>query len=115
LQDPPKFTQIGGGAERIPSGNPGHRNISCAFQEGPDEFDILTFGVSTFERTAVYSTRNCTFQDYQKTGVFVAQKYFSIDRVFRNETLDATHLAEFHQVQTLDLCGSDKIHSSQSI
>jgi len=23
-------------------------------------------------------------------------KYFSIDRVFRNETLDATHLAEFH-------------------
>lgn len=26
-------------------------------------------------------------------------KYFSIDRVFRNETLDATHLAEFHQVE----------------
>ena len=26
------------------------------------------------------------------------QKYFSIDRVFRNEALDATHLAEFHQV-----------------
>ena len=25
--------------------------------------------------------------------------YFSIDRVFRNETLDATHLAEFHQVE----------------
>ena len=24
---------------------------------------------------------------------------FSIDRVFRNETLDATHLAEFHQVE----------------
>ena len=26
-------------------------------------------------------------------------KYFSIDRVFRNEALDATHLAEFHQVE----------------
>ncbi|KAI9333759.1 tRNA synthetases class II core domain (F)-domain-containing protein [Zopfochytrium polystomum] len=26
-------------------------------------------------------------------------KYFSIDRVFRNETTDATHLAEFHQVE----------------
>lgn len=26
-------------------------------------------------------------------------KYFSIDRVFRNESLDATHLAEFHQVE----------------
>ena len=28
---------------------------------------------------------------------FTPKKYFSIDRVFRNETLDATHLAEFHQ------------------
>ena len=26
-------------------------------------------------------------------------KCFSIDRVFRNETMDATHLAEFHQVE----------------
>ena len=26
-------------------------------------------------------------------------KLFSIDRVFRNESLDATHLAEFHQVE----------------
>ncbi|KAM3185733.1 hypothetical protein ACTXT7_005794 [Hymenolepis weldensis] len=30
---------------------------------------------------------------------FKPQRYFSIDRVFRNETLDATHLAEFHQVE----------------
>lgn len=30
---------------------------------------------------------------------FKAQKFFSIDRVFRNETLDATHLAEFHQIE----------------
>ncbi|XP_041091659.1 phenylalanine--tRNA ligase alpha subunit isoform X2 [Polyodon spathula] len=30
---------------------------------------------------------------------FSPVKYFSIDRVFRNETLDATHLAEFHQVE----------------
>lgn len=26
-------------------------------------------------------------------------KYFSIDKVFRNEAVDATHLAEFHQVE----------------
>lgn len=32
---------------------------------------------------------------------FRPTKYFSIDRVFRNETLDATHLAEFHQVEGL--------------
>nr|CAB3244774.1 phenylalanine--tRNA ligase alpha subunit [Phallusia mammillata] len=30
---------------------------------------------------------------------FKPVKYFSIDRVFRNETLDSTHLAEFHQVE----------------
>jgi phenylalanyl-tRNA synthetase alpha chain len=34
-------------------------------------------------------------------GPFEPKKYFSIDRVFRNETLDATHLAEFHQVEGL--------------
>lgn len=32
---------------------------------------------------------------------FKPVKLFSIDRVFRNETLDATHLAEFHQIEGL--------------
>jgi len=35
-------------------------------------------------------------QDSKASGVFKPMKWFSIDRVFRNETLDATHLAEFH-------------------
>lgn len=35
-------------------------------------------------------------QESKKSGEFKPMKYFSIDRVFRNETLDATHLAEFH-------------------
>eukprot|EP00884_Botryococcus_braunii_P017278 jgi/Botrbrau1/4233/Bobra.0044s0028.1 len=30
---------------------------------------------------------------------FRPAKYFSIDRVFRNEAIDRTHLAEFHQVE----------------
>ena len=30
---------------------------------------------------------------------FKPAKLFSVDRVFRNETLDATHLAEFHQIE----------------
>merc|ERR1712031_44516 len=38
-------------------------------------------------------------QEFVKTKKFVPKKCFSIDRVFRNETLDATHLAEFHQVE----------------
>ena len=32
---------------------------------------------------------------------FKPAKLFSIDRVFRNENLDATHLAEFHQFEGL--------------
>ena len=32
-------------------------------------------------------------------GGFKPAKMFSIDRVFRNEATDATHLAEFHQVE----------------
>lgn len=44
-------------------------------------------------------TLYCMGQDYVRTGVWTPKKWFSIDRVFRNETLDATHLAEFHQVE----------------
>lgn len=34
-------------------------------------------------------------------GEFRPMKLFSIDKVFRNESVDATHLAEFHQVEGL--------------
>jgi phenylalanyl-tRNA synthetase alpha chain len=36
-----------------------------------------------------------------RPGGFKPARYFSIDRVFRNETMDATHLCEFHQVEGL--------------
>jgi phenylalanyl-tRNA synthetase alpha chain len=39
--------------------------------------------------------------DMKETGHFTPKKYFSIDRVFRNEAMDATHLCEFHQVEGL--------------
>jgi phenylalanyl-tRNA synthetase alpha subunit len=38
-------------------------------------------------------------KDLAKEQPFRPRKFFSIDRVFRNETLDNTHLAEFHQVE----------------
>merc|ERR1719436_1350558 len=34
-----------------------------------------------------------------KDKEFKPRRCFSIDRVFRNETLDTTHLAEFHQIE----------------
>jgi len=49
---------------------------------------------------------------------FKPRKLFSIDRVFRNESLDATHLAEFHQVEGLiadyDLTLGDLIGTMQT-
>ena len=38
-------------------------------------------------------------QDFKNNNIFTPKKYFSIDRVFRNETLDNTHLCEFHQIE----------------
>ncbi|KAI3390134.1 hypothetical protein SNEBB_001807 [Seison nebaliae] len=38
-------------------------------------------------------------EELKSTGQFKPAKLFSIDKVFRNESLDATHLAEFHQVE----------------
>jgi len=40
-------------------------------------------------------------EEYKKTNVFTPLKCFSIDRVFRNENIDKTHLAEFHQIEGL--------------
>ena len=44
------------------------------------------------------SVEDGTSPSGEKRG-FRPAKLFSIDRVFRNETMDATHLAEFHQVE----------------
>ncbi len=38
-------------------------------------------------------------QEVKRSGTFRPAKYFSIDRVFRNEAIDRTHLAEFHQIE----------------
>ncbi|GMH17497.1 hypothetical protein Nepgr_019338 [Nepenthes gracilis] len=39
------------------------------------------------------------YSDAQKP--VAPKKYFSIDRIFRNEAVDRTHLAEFHQIEGL--------------
>jgi phenylalanyl-tRNA synthetase alpha chain len=40
-------------------------------------------------------------QEMKAGAPFTPKRYFSIDRVFRNEAMDATHLAEFHQIEGL--------------
>jgi len=50
-------------------------------------------------RTHTTAVSSRTLFKVAQTKPFVPRKYFSIDRVFRNESIDATHLAEFHQVE----------------
>lgn len=51
-----------------------------------------TTGFSTY-------TLHKLYEETHKTGVFRPGRYYSIDRVFRNEEMDRTHLCEFHQVE----------------
>lgn len=46
-----------------------------------------------------HTTAVSTYMLYKLAANPRPARYFSIDRVFRNETVDATHLAEFHQVE----------------
>ncbi|OIR58301.1 MAG: phenylalanyl-tRNA synthetase alpha subunit [Amphiamblys sp. WSBS2006] len=50
-------------------------------------------------RTHTTAVTSRTLHEHSKQSPFRPGRYFSIDRVFRNETLDATHLAEFFQVE----------------
>ncbi|KAF5344093.1 hypothetical protein D9758_008818 [Tetrapyrgos nigripes] len=51
------------------------------------------------EKEFTHGARPTTKHGDKKDDGFRPAKLFSIDRVFRNETMDATHLAEFHQVE----------------
>lgn len=74
------------------SGGYGSRGYGTVWERA--EADKLILRTHT---TAVSS--RMLFNLANQPGGFTPKRYFSIDRVFRNETLDATHLAEFHQVE----------------
>ncbi|KAJ1918444.1 Phenylalanyl-tRNA synthetase, beta subunit, cytoplasmic [Mycoemilia scoparia] len=50
-------------------------------------------------RTHTTAVSGLMLNRLSKVKPFRPAKYFSIDRVYRNEAVDATHLAEFHQVE----------------
>jgi len=50
-------------------------------------------------RTHTTASSSRTLYQLAQIKPFKPSKYFSIDRVFRNEAINATHLAEFHQVE----------------
>ena len=75
----------------------GYGSIGWQYKWNPDEAEKNILRTHT---TAVSSRMlHLLAEEYKKTGVYTKKKYFSIDRVFRNETLDNTHLCEFHQIE----------------
>ena len=76
----------------------GHGSIGYRYEWKEEE------GMKNILRT--HTTAVSTWHLYKlaseaKNNSFQPAKYFSIDKVFRNESLDATHLAEFHQIEGL--------------
>ncbi|KAF5388450.1 hypothetical protein D9615_000530 [Tricholomella constricta] len=61
----------------------------CRGEKVVGDADEFAHGVSTTDDA----------EGKEQDDGFRPAKLFSIDRVFRNETMDATHLAEFHQVE----------------
>ncbi|GMI30961.1 hypothetical protein TrCOL_g6226 [Triparma columacea] len=73
------------------SGSIGYR---YNFKAGDARKNLLRTHTTAVSSQMLYKLAN-------QEGGFQPKKYFSIDRVFRNESMDATHLCEFHQVEGL--------------
>ena len=73
------------------SGSIGYR---CVFKREEATKNLLRTHTTAVSSQMLHKLAN-------QPGGFKPAKYFSIDRVFRNESMDATHLCEFHQVEGL--------------
>lgn len=77
----------------------GHGSIGYRYDFKREEAfkNLLRTHTTAISSSMLYRLAN----DFKATGVFTPKKYFSVDRVFRNESMDQTHLCEFHQVEGL--------------
>ena len=77
--------------EKGGSGSIGYRTV---FERKEAMKNLLRTHTTAVSSQMLYKLAN-------QPGGFTPARYFSIDRVFRNESMDATHLCEFHQVEGL--------------
>lgn len=73
------------------TGGFGSIGYGCVFKKEEAMKNLLRTHTTAISAQMLYKLAN-------QEGGFKPKKYFSIDRVFRNEAMDATHLCEFHQV-----------------
>jgi phenylalanyl-tRNA synthetase alpha chain len=76
------------------TGGFGSIGYGCVFKKEEAMKNLLRTHTTAISAQMLYKLAN-------QEGGFKPKKYFSIDRVFRNEAMDATHLCEFHQVREL--------------
>lgn len=74
------------------SGGYGSIGYRAPFYRAESEKLLLRTHTTAVSTEMLYKMAN-------QPGGFKPAKLYSIDRVFRNEATDATHLAEFHQVE----------------
>lgn len=78
------------------TGGFGSIGYGCVFKKEEAMKNLLRTHTTAISAQMLYKLAN-------QEGGFKPKKYFSIDRVFRNEAMDATHLCEFHQVTASNL------------
>ena len=75
----------------------GHKSIGWRYNWSEEETrkNILRTHTTAISSRTLKQIAN----EMKREGFLKPRRFFSIDRVFRNETLDATHLAELFQVE----------------
>ena len=86
---------------RIQSGGHGSIGYRTVFEKKEATKNLLRTHTTAISAQMLYKLAN-------QPGGFTPKKYFSIDRVFRNESMDKTHLCEFHQVKSLAFFSFDE-------
>jgi phenylalanyl-tRNA synthetase alpha chain len=80
-------------------------DVRKVHQEGDEEIGSIGYRYPWSEDEALklvlrtHTTAISTYMLHKLSLDPRPARYFSIDRVFRNETVDQTHLAEFHQIE----------------
>jgi len=88
-----------GGAALTDEYNAGSTGWGYDWSEDVTRTQLLRTHTTAVSSRTLYALAQLAKEAGRPGEVLKPQKYFSIDRVFRNEALDATHLAEFHQVE----------------
>eukprot|EP00760_Papus_ankaliazontas_P031848 PhM_4_TR5498/c0_g1_i1/m.5773/K01889/FARSA, pheS; phenylalanyl-tRNA synthetase alpha chain len=98
-------------------GDTGSTGYHCSWSEEESSKNCLRTHTTAVTANVLYNIAQKSPIGADGRRQFQPGKYFSIDRVFRNEEMDKTHLCEFHQMEGLvvdrDLSLANMMHVLQ--